>query len=93
MKPIIALALALPLAMPGVAHAATAERKALGTLSDGRAVEAITLPNAHGIALAPQLFPDTPNPPAFGSARLDPGQTYRNPILYRFSTPAPSGRD
>lgn len=29
MKPIIALALALPLAMPGVAHAATAERKAL----------------------------------------------------------------
>lgn len=36
-----------------------------------------------GIALEPQLFPDTPNQPAFGSARLAPGQTYRNLILYR----------
>lgn len=39
-----------------------------------------------GIALEPQLFPDTPNQPGFGSARLNPGQTYRNIILYRFST-------
>jgi aldose 1-epimerase len=39
-----------------------------------------------GLALEPQLFPDTPNQPAFGSARLNPGQTYRNRILYRFST-------
>lgn len=38
-----------------------------------------------GIALEPQVFPDTPNQPAFGSARLDPGQTYRNIIVYRFS--------
>ncbi|MBB6184515.1 aldose epimerase family protein [Oleiagrimonas soli] len=36
--------------------------------------------------LEPQLFPDTPNQPAFGSARLAPGQTYRNHIVYRFST-------
>jgi len=35
--------------------------------------------------LEPQLFPDTPNHPEFGSARLDPGQTYRNTIIYRFS--------
>lgn len=42
-----------------------------------------------GIALEPQLFPDTPNQPAFGSARLDRGQTYRNIIIYRFSTTAP----
>lgn len=42
-----------------------------------------------GIALEPQLFPDTPNQPSFGSARLDPGQTYRNTIVYRFSTTAP----
>jgi aldose 1-epimerase len=42
-----------------------------------------------GIALEPQVFPDTPNQPAFGSARLDPGQTYRNIIVYRFSTTAP----
>ena len=39
-----------------------------------------------GLALEPELFPDTPNHPAFGSARLDPGQTYVNRILYRFST-------
>lgn len=38
------------------------------------------------LCLEPQLFPDTPNQPAFGSARLDPGQTYINRIVYRFST-------
>ncbi|AIQ89437.1 Aldose 1-epimerase [Methylobacterium oryzae CBMB20] len=38
------------------------------------------------LALEPELFPDTPNQPAFGSARLDPGKTYRNVIAYRFST-------
>ncbi|HEY1605793.1 MAG TPA: aldose epimerase family protein [Allosphingosinicella sp.] len=42
-----------------------------------------------GIALEPQIFPDTPNQPAFGSARLNPGQTYRNIVVYRFSTTAP----
>ena len=39
-------------------------------------------------ALEPQLFPDTPNRAAFGSARLDPGQTYFSKIVYRFSTAA-----
>jgi aldose 1-epimerase len=38
------------------------------------------------IALEPQLFPDTPNRPEFGSARLAPGQTYRNVIIYRLFT-------
>ena len=38
-----------------------------------------------GMALEPQVFPDTPNQPALGSARLDPGQTYYNVIVYRFS--------
>ncbi|OBU67925.1 galactose mutarotase [Stenotrophomonas maltophilia] len=38
------------------------------------------------IVLEPQLFPDTPNQPAFGSARLDPGETYLNRIVYDFST-------
>ena len=37
------------------------------------------------VVLEPQLFPDTPNHPAFGSARLNPGQEYRNRITYRFS--------
>lgn len=36
--------------------------------------------------LEPQLFPDTPNQPTFGSARLVPGQQYVNRIVYRFST-------
>lgn len=38
------------------------------------------------IVLEPQMFPDTPNRPAFGSVRLDPGQTYRNHMVFRFST-------
>ena len=38
------------------------------------------------IVLEPQIFPDTPNRPEFGSARLAPGQTYRNTIMYRFTT-------
>jgi aldose 1-epimerase len=38
------------------------------------------------IVIEPQMFPDTPNRPEFGSVRLDPGQTYRNIIQFRFST-------
>ena len=38
------------------------------------------------IVLEPQMFPDTPNRPEFGSVRLNPGQTYRNIIQFRFST-------
>jgi aldose 1-epimerase len=41
------------------------------------------------VALEPQMFPDTPNRPEFGSVRLDPGQTYRNIILFRFSVTEP----
>lgn len=37
------------------------------------------------IALEPQMFPDTPNRPEFGSVRLNPGQTYANHIVFRFS--------
>ena len=42
--------------------------------------------------LEPQLFPDTPNHPDFGSGRLAPGQTYRNHIVYRFSVDGGAGR-
>jgi aldose 1-epimerase len=38
-----------------------------------------------GIALEPQKFPDTPNQPAFGSARVDPGKPYRHLMIYRLS--------
>jgi aldose 1-epimerase len=34
--------------------------------------------------LEPQTFPDAPNHADFPSARLDPGQVYRNIIVYRF---------
>lgn len=36
------------------------------------------------LCLEPQKFPDSPNQPAFPSARLDPGQTYRHISRYRF---------
>lgn len=39
----------------------------------------------HAVSLEPQLHPDTPNQPDFGSALLSPGQTYRNLIIYRFA--------
>ena len=38
------------------------------------------------IVMEPQIFPDTPNQPAFGSARLAPGQVYRNVIVYRLAS-------
>ncbi|MGP7796597.1 aldose epimerase family protein [Sphingomonas sp. CLY1604] len=38
-----------------------------------------------GIALEPQKFPDTPNQPAFGSARVDPGKPYHHRMIYRVS--------
>ena len=38
-----------------------------------------------GIALEPQKFPDTPNQPAFGSARVEPGKPYHHRMIYRVS--------
>ena len=38
------------------------------------------------LCLEPHAWPDTPHRPDFPSARLDPGQTYRRSIVYRFST-------
>jgi aldose 1-epimerase len=39
-----------------------------------------------GVALEPQHFPDAPNKPAFAPVRLDPGQTYRNVMVFRLTT-------
>ncbi len=47
----------------------------------------------HGsVSLETQMFPDTPNRPELGSARLDPGQDYRSITELRFGTgdPPPS---
>jgi aldose 1-epimerase len=38
-----------------------------------------------GLALEPQVFPDTPNHPEFGTAVLRPGETYRRTIGWRFT--------
>lgn len=38
-----------------------------------------------GIALEPQHFPDAPNKPQFAPVRLDPGQTYRNVMVFRLT--------
>lgn len=38
------------------------------------------------LCLEPQVFPDSPNQPDFPSARLDPGETYINKMVFRFST-------
>jgi len=46
----------------------------------------VTYRMGDGIALEPQLFPDTPNHSDFGSARLDPGETYHHTMIYRVST-------
>jgi len=38
-----------------------------------------------GIALEPQHFPDAPNKPQFAPVRLDPGQTYRNVMVFKLT--------
>jgi aldose 1-epimerase len=38
--------------------------------------------------MEPQIFPDMPSLPKFGSTRLDPGPTYHNTIVHRFSPSA-----
>ncbi len=39
-----------------------------------------------GIALEPQLFPDSPNRPAWPSAILRPGETYRSVLEWELGT-------
>ncbi len=38
------------------------------------------------LCLEPQVYPDAPNQPDFPSARLEPGESYRNLMVFRFST-------
>lgn len=38
-----------------------------------------------GVAFEPQKFPDTPNKPSFGSARIDPTHPYHHRMVYRVS--------
>lgn len=59
-----------------------------GNFLDGAVVgkSGLAYRQSDAVALEPQLFPDTPNRPEFGSALLLPGQVYRNQISYRFLT-------
>jgi galactose mutarotase-like enzyme len=50
----------------------------------GRSISGSSYGKGAGVALEPQLFPDTPNRPEFGSAVLRPGETYRWQAEWRF---------
>src|SRR5579859_1935875 len=42
-------------------------------------------PRFGAVCLEPQHFPDSPNKPGFPPVALQPGQTYHNTIIYKFS--------
>lgn len=44
-----------------------------------------------GLCLEPQSFPDSPNQGEFHSPRLDPGETYRNVMVFRLGTRGKDG--
>jgi len=58
-----------------------------GNFLDGTVVGkgSVVYRQGDGLALEPQKFPDSPNQPSFPSARLDPGETYRQISSYHFS--------
>ncbi len=58
-----------------------------GNFLDGTTVGGAghTYRQGDAFVLEPQIFPDTPNHPNFGSAELRPGQVYDDRIIYRFS--------
>lgn len=43
------------------------------------------------LCLEPQVYPDAPNRPEFPSAKLEPGETYTNTLVLRFSTDKADG--
>lgn len=58
-----------------------------GNFLDGSLAGKSGRPYTHrgGFCLETQHFPDSPNQPAFPGTRLDPGDTYRHAVEYRFS--------
>lgn len=60
-----------------------------GNFLDGTVVgkSGLAYRQGDGIALEPQLLPDTPNRSEFGSARLDPGGSYAHDMLLRLTVP------
>lgn len=67
---------------------ATSTRLEVWSDQPGLQVHTVTFPvdSTHGgVALEPQLFPDTPHHEDWPSARLDPGERYVSRIRWRFS--------
>lgn len=58
-----------------------------------RSTTGVPYQQGSGVALEPQLFPDTPNRPEFGSAVLRPGERYEASLEWRFVALDPEGRD
>ena len=58
-----------------------------GQAFDGssRSTDGVPYAARAGIALEPQLFPDSPHHPEWPSAELRPGETYRHELEWRFS--------
>lgn len=55
-------------------------------LPDVRGKNGVQYGKHGGFAMEPQVYPDSPNRPDFPSPVLRPGETYRNTIIYRFTT-------
>jgi aldose 1-epimerase len=64
-----------------------------GNFLDGslRSSAGVAYRQGDGVALEPQLFPDTPNRPDWPSGRLAPGERYRSTLEWRFSSVAADG--
>ena len=59
-----------------------------GNFLDGslKGKRGIPYKHRYGICLEPQHYPNSANTPGFPSIELTPGKTYRNTIIYSFST-------
>ena len=58
-----------------------------GNFLDGaRGKNGQTYPRRSGFCFEPQHYPDSPNQPQFPSVVLRPGETFKNTIIYKFST-------
>src|SRR5690606_20022787 len=58
-----------------------------GNFLDGTAIGkgGVIYRQGDGLCFEPQVFPDAPNNPDFPTARLNPGQTYQNKMVLRFT--------
>ncbi|MGV3554890.1 MAG: aldose epimerase family protein [Croceibacterium sp.] len=58
-----------------------------GNFLDGTAIGkgGVIYRQGDGLCFEPQVFPDAPNKPDFPTARLNPGQTYHNKMVLRFT--------